>query len=1025
MKTEIFTSHAVNRSQYYFFLLTAFAWFIAGSLNAQDVLMGLTTNGGPEGKGTAYSIKTDTKAFNVIKSFADWGTNPDDDLIKGSDGALYGMTGNGGIYGFGTLFKITTSGELTVLKHFDLSVDGGYPKGSLVQANDGNFYGTLTNGTSKGGGAIFKITPSGQYNVIRSLSLSTDGGRPNGKLIQATDGYLYGTTYTGGSGGGGTIFRMNTSGTEYTVIKALTAATGLNPYGGLVQGTDGALYGMTRLGGTANKGVIFRVNTSGTAYTVLRSLTDPDGFYPMGDLIQATDGYLYGMAPNGGANNNGTIFRIKPAGTDFKVMRSLSVSIEGSGPTGSLVQASDGNFYGMAYGLNGGYSGSLFRMTLGGLVTVIKKLTGNTEGAQPKGGLVQGSDGALYGMTYAGGKYTYGTVIRITTANAFSVLAHLNGAAMGNVPLNNLAIGKDSTFYGVAQNGGAYNYGTVFKICGGTTTVVKSFNRLTDGALPAGGLLRGSDGNMYGTTTTGGTNGGGTIFKITPTGAFAVIRHLKSTTDGSAPKGTLVQGPDGYLYGTTSAGGPTSNGTIFKINTAGTDFKVLRAFVVATDGSKPETGLVFKDSVFYGITGTSPRFFKINSLGYFTVLKAFASTADGSAPAGSLIIGTDGAFYGTMFSGGSFSRGTIFRITTAGVITNLRHLNGTTDGGYPKGGLVQGSDGAFYGTTQSGGATGYGVVYRITTAKAFSVLHSFNIVTDGGTPQGGLIIAPKITLVANAQTGLTTNEDVAKAITLTGSGATNLTYTIITQPRNGTVTSGTGAARTYTPRTNFAGKDSFAFVTNLGCLASAPAWVKITMNPVNDVPVLTISNKTVVKGTLLTFTVTASDPDAGQTKTFALITPPSGATINATTGVFNWTPATTGTFTLKVRVTDNGSPVLYSEKTFTVTVTASTVAATTATNRSAVNEEADNRINAKTTLHPNPVRNRFTVILPTPVQQALVTIADIKGTVVFSQIQAVSSQQLNLDASTFKPGAYFLQLQTTRGTEVLKFIKLQ
>jgi uncharacterized repeat protein (TIGR03803 family) len=908
-------------------------------------------------------------------------------------------------------------------------VDGGYPHGGLVQTADGAIYGALSSGSIKGGGAIFKWSPSGQYSIIRSLSLSTDGGRPNGKLIEGTDGYLYGMNNAGGTANGGTIFKINTSGTSYTVIKNLTQAPGIGPYGGLVQATDGALYGTTRQGGTTNDGVIFRIMpTSPYTYTVLRHLNDPDGIAPTGDLIQGTDGYLYGMAPNGGTNNNGTIFRIKMGGTDFKVVRSLSVSVEGGSPTGSLVQATDGNFYGMCYSLNGGYSGSIFRMLPSGTVAVIKKLTGATEGAQPKGGLVQGSDGALYGMTYAGGKYTQGTIIRITTnttSPAFSVLAHLNGAAMGNVPVNSLTIGKDSTFFGVAQKGGAYNYGTIFKICGGVTTVIKSFNRTTDGALPASGLLRGKDGNLYGTTTTGGTNGGGTIFRLSPaTNTFAVIRHLKSTTDGAGPKGTLVQGPDGYLYGTTNSGGATSGGTIFKINTSGTEFNVLHAFVAATEGSKPETGLVFKDSVFYGITGTNSRFFKINPQGYFTVIKAFASTADGSTPAGSLILGTDGAFYGAMYNGGAHSRGTIFKITTAGVITNLWHLNGAADGGYPRGGLLQGSDGAFYGTTQSGGATGHGVIFRITTTKAYSVLRSFNILTDGGSPQSGLIIAPKITLVANAQTGLTTDEDVAKAITLTGSGATNLTYTIITQPRNGTVTSGTAAARSYTPRANFAGKDSFAFVTNLGCLASAPAWVKITMNPVNDAPVLTIANKTVVQGTLLTFTVTATDPDAGQTKTFSLMTPPSGATINATTGVFSWTPPAIGTFTIKVRATDNGSPVLSSEKTFTVTVTAPAITSTAVIRNSMVKQEEDKIANAKARLYPNPVRERFIVSFPTPVQQALVTIADLKGHVIYSGIHTVANQQLELDAMPFKPGAYFLQLQTRRGTEVLKFMKL-
>ena len=112
-------------------------------LRAQDVVVGLTSNGGPQGKGTAYSIKTDGKSFNLIKAFADWGVNPVDDLIKGNDGNLYGMTPEGGTYNHGTLFRITNNGILTILRNFNLTVDGGYPRGSLVQARDGNFYGTV------------------------------------------------------------------------------------------------------------------------------------------------------------------------------------------------------------------------------------------------------------------------------------------------------------------------------------------------------------------------------------------------------------------------------------------------------------------------------------------------------------------------------------------------------------------------------------------------------------------------------------------------------------------------------------------------------------------------------------------------------------------------------------------------------------------------------------------------------------------------------------------------------------------
>src|SRR3954469_2321301 len=181
-------------------------------------------------------------------------------------------------------------------------------------------------------------------------------------------------------------------------------------------------------------------------------------------------------------------------------------------------------------------------MTSAGSVTVIKKFTSATEGGSPFGSLVFGTDGLLYGMTYIGGKFGGGTVFKLTIAGSITLLSHLNGAAQGNSPQNDLALGKDSAYFGVARLGGAYNFGTVFKICGGVTTLIRSFNRNADGAYPMSGLLRAKDGNLYGTTSTGGLNSGGTIYRITSTGSFSILRHL-SNADGAGPEGRLVQGP--------------------------------------------------------------------------------------------------------------------------------------------------------------------------------------------------------------------------------------------------------------------------------------------------------------------------------------------------------------------------------------------------------------------------------------------------------------------------------------------------
>lgn len=1029
---SIFTTTAriVHRCMSYFFynlsqvlsILTLLFSFSQAAL-AQDELMGVTTNGGPEGKGTVFSIKTNNTGFALVKSFADWGNGPLANLVKGADGALYGTTYQGGTFGYGTIFKITTTGVLTVIKQLDMTNDGGYPKGSLLLAKDGNFYGYVTSGTVNNGGGIFKLTPAGVYTIVRSLSVNTDGGRPQGKLIQATDGNFYGMNYGGGTNGYGTIFKLTSTGT-YTVLKHLSKTDGGNPYGSLIQAKDGHLYGMNYWGGATGYGTIFKITTAG-AYTILRSFNSAtDGAYPYGDLLQAKDGLLWGMTNSGGANYNGTIFKITTTGT-FTVVRSLSTSTDGGGPAGNLVQATDGNFYGMQKYTSGGTHGSVFKMTPTGTYTVIKKFDLTTTGGYPAGSLFQNSDGAFYGMTNQGGKNFTGTVFKITSAGALTVISHLNGATLGNEPQENLVAGKDSALYGMTRYGGTYNFGTIYKICGGATTVVRSFNKTTDGATPGGGLVRASDGNFYGMTETGGTYSMGTIFKLTATGTFSVLKHFSTAADGAYPKGTLVQGSDGALYGITSAGGTGNAGTIFRITTAGV-FKVLRHLVATTDGSASEGSLTLgKDGNLYGLTSYNSRFFKITNTGTFTVLKTLNYTNDGNGFAGSLIIGKDGLFYGTNGTGGRSSGGTIFKVTTAGVLTVLRSLVPTTDGSQPKGTLVQAADGNFYGVTSNGGTYKAGTIFKITAAGAFSVLRHFNLLKDGGTPLGGLIIAPKNNLVANPIKNVAVTEDVAKAIVLSGNGSSLQKFTITTAPKNGTVT-GTGANWTYKPKANYNGLDSFYYTVSVGCISSKPAVVSFVIAAVNDAPVLdSIRSKTVVKGKALTFTATATDVDAGQTKKFSLITPPTGATINVTTGAFTWTPAAAGTFTFKVRVTDNGSPVLYDEETIKVTVTNTLAARVASEEATEVNAETKlpGIVNGK--LYPNPATGgKCTIVLEEDFVKVNTTILDARGTVVaVNRHRNAGYRQLEIDLAGIPAGQYIVVVQTENGRNTFKLIK--
>ncbi len=904
---------------------------LAGStvVHAQEELVGFTSNGGPQGKGTLFSVKTTGANYSIIKSFADWGKSPKGSLIKGNDGNFYGLTPDGGtygdLYGFGTIFRVTPKGEVKALHHFNNTTDGGNPTGSLVKGADGNFYGLTSGGSATTYGTIFKITPSGTFTVIRNFEYTT-GAKPNGHLTLGKDGNFYGLTYNGGTYGTGVVFKLTPSGT-YSVLHHFNKPTdGGNSYGSLTQGKDGSFYGMTYSGGTYGYGTIFKISSTGT-FKVLRHLQTADGIYPEGNnLTSATDGNLYGIIRQGGNLGNGTIFKMSTTG-NFTVIRHLDYRQDGGRSRGSLVQGADGALYGTTTsgGTTGGY-GTIFKITTNGTLTVLRHLDLANDGGAPMGDLYRNSDGNFYGLTSTGGKNFDGTIFKITSTGTYTVLNTFNGASQGNTPSGNIILAKDGAYYGTNWGGGTYQYGTIFKICGGVTTVLRSFNKSTDGGSPLAGLVQGTDGNFYGTTSTGGNFNNGTLFKITAKGLYTVLHHFNSYIDGSTPAASLVQGKDGSFYGTAKYSGPKGGGTIFKITTAGA-FKVLWGFTSATDGSEPGGNLVQgADGNLYGTAPLGGMFgygtiFKISTTGTFQVIKHLNSIADGSTPMGGLMVGKDGNLYGTTSSGGSSSyEGAIFRITPAGNYKVLKRLNGLTDGKTPLDNLVQASDGNFYGMTSKGGKNNVGTLFRITTGGNYTVLRHFNLATDGGTPLGSLMVQKPNPLVANAQS-TTTVEDTPKIITLTGSGGEPLTFTIKMPPKNGTL-SGSGATRTYKPKANFTGKDTFTFTVSVGCLVSAPATVTITVSPVNDAPVLaTISDKTINVGSTLNFTATATDPDAGQTKLFSLVGAPAGATINATTGVFNWKPTAPGSSNFKIKVQDNGTPALSDEQALTVTVT--------------------------------------------------------------------------------------------------------
>jgi uncharacterized repeat protein (TIGR03803 family) len=338
---------------------------------------------------------------------------------------------------------------------------------------------------------------------------------------------------------------------------------------------------------------------------------------------------------------------------------------------------------------------------------------GSGDAADPYHTLIQGSDGDFYGTTLTGGTSNVGTIFKVTPSGTESVFY-----SFASIPYSGLVQSSDGNIYGTTASGGTGGRGTVFKISpSGIQSVVYSFP--AGSSDPYTGLIQGSDGNFYGTTGAGGTNDDGTVFRITPSGTETVLHVFPKTgSDGETPYAGVIQGSDGNFYGTTYFGGANGLGTVFKVTPGGTE-TVLYSFAAGNDGEHPYAGVAQgSDGNFYGTTyqgGTSGlgTVFKITPSGIETVLYSFAGGGDGANPEAGLIQGSDGNFYGTTLQGGAGGLGTVFTITPSGTETVLHAFAGSSDGANPSANLVQGSDGTLYGSTGAGGTKGFGTFFKV------------------------------------------------------------------------------------------------------------------------------------------------------------------------------------------------------------------------------------------------------------------------------------------------------------------------
>ena len=774
---------------------------------------------------------------------------------------------------------------------------GAYPYAGLLQANDGHFYGTASGGGADGWGTVFRWTTNGVIGLVHAFGYSTDGAVPYAALIQATNGWLYGTAIELGSQGNyglltdeGTVFRMSTSGTvtNYTLN---SASSGSVPYGPLVQGRDGSFYGTAAYGGADRYGspwgygTVFKL-TPGGPVTALGTFNFEVGANPASALVQAGDGSFYGTAQSGGTNGGfGTIFKITLAGA-ITALHSFGKS-DGAQPIAGLTQDADGSFYGTTYAGGAANAGTLFKLGPDGTFTSLYSFTGGNDGSNCYGGLLLASDGNFYGTTEGGGAYSLGTVYRISREGVLTTLASFDGY-QGAVPECTLIQATDGNLYGTTQFGGAGNLGAIFQISFDSPLQITeqpqsqaayagdsvTFSVATFGGLPItyqwlrdgtnlvdGGNILGSSSRLL--TLTNVAAADAATYSVVVSNIYGQVTSVGASlqVNQSAPQlvaqpqsqtvlaGTTVTFPvqangDGSLSyqwqenGTNLVDGGNLSGsatptltldsvvatnagtyavvisnrvgsvtsspavlTVLPVSAPSASLRDVLPFTSANGGSfNPYAGVIQgTNGNFYGTTlnGGAEGFgsvFELTPFGNLAVLYSFTNGADGASPFAGLVQASDGNFYGASSPGAGSPFGTLFKLTPTGAFTPLYSFTGGADGGNPIGSLVQVSGGMLYGTASTGGSNGFGAVFSLSTNGVFTPLWSFRS-SDGSSPAGPLLADTQGQLYGTTTLGGSNNLGTVFRLSTNGvlTSLASFDYTAGAYPSNGLVQAADGS----------------------------------------------------------------------------------------------------------------------------------------------------------------------------------------------------------------------------------------
>jgi uncharacterized repeat protein (TIGR03803 family) len=639
---------------------------------------------------------------------------------------LYTTTLHGGTYGGGTICKLE-EGKLSAVFNFD-TPDGCWPSGNLLEASDGKLYGLTSQGGKYNVGIIFSYNAvTHEYSKLKDFD-TINGALPYGNLMQAEDGKLYGITRSGGNNDEGVIFSYDINTGAYTKLNDFDYDNGSFPNGSLVQADNGNLYGTTLYGGRYGLGVVFSFNPFTNICTKLIDCNDDSGWYCTDHLVFASNGKLYGMTRFGGGENNGLIFSLDPVTSVYKKLADFPESMSGR-PEGNLIQASDGKLYGMTFAAYD-EGATIFSFSIStSTFSKFKTLDTLLGSGGPNVGLLQISNGKLYGISCrkSDGKCL---IFSLSPGAHKYTVEHFKGLD-DQVMYSNLIQASNGKLYGISERGGSGHLGLLFSldITKSAYTKLRDFGTNDRGYAPRGALTADSAGVLYGFASCGGRYGKGVIFSFNT--ATAEYKKLKDWNDAKTlyEAFDLLYANDGKLYGTNPWAGNKHDGTIFSLNVSTGIYKTEVVFADSTAGLDVQRQLIqATDGKLYGMANSGGKYragvlFSYDPSGgtYAKLFDLSDSTGtNGLWAAGNLIQASDGKLYGTTAVGGKHHAGVLFSYDiNTGMYKRLVDFDYFNGFSAIESDLIQGVDGKLYGKSDEGGTFNNGVLYsyNITTQR--------------------------------------------------------------------------------------------------------------------------------------------------------------------------------------------------------------------------------------------------------------------------------------------------------------------